>query len=97
MSVQEIANILNSFSRLLDFMNCHGHDETIQNIEVDGTILIITLQGHQGEVYDLEVWNSYTTGELCVENPINHVSMFDFAEEYDMTENDVKYIRTGIR
>ena len=97
MSAQEISNILNSFSRLLDFMNNHGYDETIQNIKVDDTILIITIQGHQGEIYDLEVWNSYTTGNLCVENPINHVSIFDFAEEYNMTENDVKYIKTGIR
>lgn len=52
------------------------------------------MRGHQSETYDLEVWNSYTTGELCIENPISHASVFDFVEEI-MTEKDVKYIKFG--
>ena len=88
--------ILNAFSRLLNFMNNNGFDEVIEAIKNEyDTTLIITMRGHQGETYDLEVWNSYTTGELCVENLINHASIFDFAEEYNMTEEDVKYIKFG--
>ena len=91
MSVRKIIDILDAFSRYLDFVNTHGYDEVIEKIIPNFSILIITLRGHQGETYDLEVWIS-EDGELNIRNSTGESML---AEEYGMTIEDIRKIRKG--
>lgn len=95
MPIRTVLAILQEFKRYVDFVNEHGNDELVDAIKKNGETLLVTMRGHCGETYDLEVYLSDKTGELCVENPVSKASVFDFADEYGWTKEDVQYIKLG--
>ena len=97
MPIQSVIEILNAYSRYVDYMNNHGFDDIVESIKENWTSLIITMRGHMGETYDVEVYFSATTKELCIESAVTHVSVFDTLdfEEYEITEKVLNHLKYG--
>lgn len=78
-------------------MNNHGFDDVIAAITENLNTLLITMRGHMGETYVLEVYLSSEQGELCIDDAATNVSIFnvlDF-EEYGITKDVLKYFKYG--
>ena len=88
MPIQIVMEILKGYEKYVDYMNNHGFDDVIDTIKENHNSLLITMRGHMGETYEVEVYFSGTTGELCIEDAITNVSVFDTLdlEEYGITE-----------
>lgn len=95
MPIQKMQEILQSFTRVLDFLNNKGHNFIIQSIEENYSTLIIAIRKETEEPYKLEVWLRDKTGELCVENAVSMQDFFNIADEFDMTEEDIHFIKFG--
>ena len=98
MPVNEILEILKAFNRYVTYMNNHGLDEVINSIRVDSASIIVTMKGHMGELYELNVYLSSENGELCVEDIVSGGSVLDFfcsIEEYGLTKEVLNYIKSG--
>ena len=97
MPIQSVIEILKAYQRYVDYMNDHGFDDVIESIKENWTSLLITMRGHMGETYEMEVYFSGITGELCIESSVIHVSVFDVLdfEEYGITEDVLNYFKYG--
>ena len=97
MPIQSVIEILKAYQRYVDYMNDHGFDDVIESIKENWTSLLITMRGHMGETYEMEVYFSGITGELCIESSVTHVSVFDVLdfEEYEITEDVLNYFKYG--
>lgn len=45
-------------------MNNHGFDDVVETVKDNYNTLLVTMRGHMGETYELEVFLSGTTGEF---------------------------------
>lgn len=98
MSIPRVIELLTAFERYVEYMNQHGQDDVIQELESYYEGLLITMRGHNGETYELEVYFSgVNEGELCIDEPATNVSVFDVIdyEEYELTEEIVHYLKYG--
>ena len=97
MPIKEVIEILKAFQRYIDYMNNHGFDDVVESIKENYNTLLIAMRGHMGEIYDIEVYLSGTTGELCIEDAITHVNIFDVIdfEEYGITDELLHYFKYG--
>lgn len=90
MSATEMAETLTAFQRYQDY----GADETVVATLVTCNGLEILCQGHMGERYLL--YARIINGELIIENE-RYENVLDYAEEMELTEEDVEYIKFGRR
>lgn len=97
MPIGSMIEILEAYQRYVDYMNDHGFDDVIESIKENRFALLITMRGHMGETYEMEVYFSETTGELCIDDAITHVSVFDVLDfdEYEITEEVLHYLKYG--
>ena len=97
MPIGSVIKILRAYKRYVDHMNDHGFDDVIENINQQHDSLLITMRGHMGETYDMEVSVSESTRELVVKNAISHEDVFEVIdkEEYGLTEAKLHYIKFG--
>jgi len=97
MTTKSIVKILKAFSRYLNYINNHGQDEVIDTIKENSSSLIITMRGHMGETYDLEVYVAEENGELCIKSTSTGISIFDYGTDLlcDITEKQLEYIKFG--
>ena len=96
MPIETVIEILKAYGRYVDYMNDHGSDDVIELIKDNTDSLLITMRGHCGETYELEVWTA-ADGQLHIENPLDHTSVFDIIdmEEYELTKAKLHYIIYG--
>ena len=94
MPIEKVIEILNSFKRYVDYMNNHGFDEVVESIREAADSLFITMRGHCGETYELEV--SSENGALHIKNSDGY-NLFDIIdlEEYELTKAKLHYIIYG--
>ena len=98
MPLDRVLSILNSYKRLLDYLNSHGYDEVVECVQVcEDEYLQITLRNHIGSTYDVITWDDAVTGELYVESAETRQSFFDVYKEFGITEPGLSYIRFGKR
>ena len=97
MTIGDVIQLLQAYQRFVDYMNDHGFDDVIESIKDNYNSLLITMKGHMGETYEMEVYFSGTTGELCIESAVTHVSVFDVLdfEEYGITEEKLNFFKYG--
>ena len=96
MPIQSVIEILKAYQRYVDYMNDHGFDEIIESIKENWTSLLITMRGHMGETYEMEVYFSGITGELCIESSVTHVIADILCDVHNETE-DCQYEFKGIK
>lgn len=90
MTAAAVAETLSAFQRYLEY----GPDETVVATLVTCNGLEILCQGHMGERYVL--YARIINGELIIENE-RYESVFDYAEEMELSEEDINYIKFGKR
>lgn len=97
MPIKEVVELLSAYQRYVDYMNDHGLDDVIHSVQENWTSLLVTMRGHMGELYEMEIYFSGTTGELCIESATTHVSVYDVLdfEEYGITKEVLKYLKYG--
>lgn len=97
MPIEVVINLLTAYQRYVNYMNNHGYDDVVDSIKENYNSLLITMRGHMGETYENEIYFSGTTGELCIESAVTHVSIFDVIdfEEYGITKELLNYFKFG--
>ena len=97
MPIGAVIEILEAYQRYVDYMNNNGFDDVIESIKENWQSLLITMRGHAGETYEMEVYLSETTKELCIDDAITHVSVYDVLdfEEYGITDEVLHYLKYG--
>lgn len=95
--IETLLETLEGCKRYLEIANSHGEDITIASIpSCDLSVITIEFHGHMGETWKLELWIG-DNGELHIENPEAREDVFEYAEEYEWTEEDVNYMKFGRR
>ena len=95
MSIDDVINILKSFQRYVNFINNNGFDEVIKNISEYDDGLLITMRGHCGETYQVEVYER--NNELIIINHDSKDNILDIIDiyEYDLTDELLDYLKYG--
>lgn len=99
MSIGYVIELLAAYKRYVDHMNNNGYDEVIDSIKENQNSLLITMKGHMGETYEMEIYFSDTTGELCIEETETHENILNVIdlEACNLTEEDINYFKYGRR
>ena len=95
MPIRTVLTILQEFERYVDFINENGNDDVVDAVKVNDDVLLVTMMGHCGEMYELKVSLSDEARELQINNVASGTSVFDFADEYGWTQEDVRYMKFG--
>jgi hypothetical protein len=94
-TIETLVETLKGCQRYLKIVNSHGEDITIASIpKCDFSVITVEFHDHMGETYTLDLWIG-DNGELHVENPETREDVCEYAEDWEWTEEEVRYIKFG--
>lgn len=95
MAAKELKKLVEGCKRYLQVANSHGEDITINSIpKCDIGVATVRFEGHHGEIWEKELWIDIK-GALHIETPETKESVFDFADVFGWSKEEIQYIKYG--
>ena len=83
-----------AINRYLEVVNRNDDVKVVSMVSESEYSALVTLQGHCGETWEITAGLD-SENRLYLDNSVSGQSVYDFAEEFEWSEKDVKYIMTG--